>query len=365
MVSAHFSSRDQRGLPVLRRVSRRGVIDTSSSEEQRATEHWNELQKHLRAITSNIRNYEELIEFVERWVLRNLKLWKHCPNHQEAKQTVGQGIADLAENEIAQLEEREKAVCTKWLDISAALKILFRHALDCVPDSFPAGQPHISEQPRTFLRYYHDDSYTYYNDSLGFLCSGWRACLPANSFTELKEKGMLTGQKIRNHCEKAGSPSDWISLCNDASWMLKYVSKSTKGKIAIISVPKLDRMNVLWIRSDLLVQQSGEECYSGRTRNGVQYAWPGHYLVFGWIPAQCIIKTLTMQRFRILCKDNAISEGQYSAMCDGKVQLTHFGGDITVRHPHLLLQSHSDFPSSSQRDTVAGACANLEQLRIV
>ena len=259
MVSAHFTHRDQRGLPVLTLVRRRGGGDSLCSEEISAIERWNEVQRHLRSITSNIRGLEERIEFVEHWVLRNLKRRGHSPIHHEATQTVNQGTDNLLENEIAGLEGRERSTSIKWLEISAAVEVLIRHALSSILDSFPI-QPNPFEQPWTFMRHYHDNSHTQYSGLLGFQGSGWTACEPANSFTELKEKGVLTAQSIRSHCERAKSPSHWISLCDDASWMLKYVSKTIEGNIAIISVPKMDRINVLWDRSDVLVLQTGENC---------------------------------------------------------------------------------------------------------
>jgi hypothetical protein len=83
--------------------------------------------------------------------------------------------------------------------------------------------------------------------------------------------------------------------------MLQYINKkvpSNNCRVAIVSVPKMERLNILWHQSDVLVEQAGGKAYSGRYQDGVQFAWPRHYLVYGWIPAQCVIKTLTLQRFR-------------------------------------------------------------------
>jgi hypothetical protein len=194
------------------------------------------------------------------------------------------------------------------------MQILMRHVLGGIPDTFPV-KPDPFQPPWTFMRCWDDRSHTKYNDSLGFRCSGWTTCKPVNSFTELKNSGILTTQKLKSHCEVKATPSHWISLCDDASWMLRYINKkgpSNNCRVAIVSVPKMERLNILWHQSDVLVEQAGGKAYNGRYQDGVQFAWPRHYLVYGWIPAQCVIKTFTLQRFRQLCKERNIQEGQYS-----------------------------------------------------
>ena len=306
MASAHFRYRGHRGLPILSYVSRKAA-QNPCVQEVIAVARWNEVQKELRSTTSNIRSLEERIEFTERWILRFLR---PSEGHHKCTSAIERSANDLLDNEIATLKAREKSVTTKWLEISAALAILLRHAVYSISDSFPVLQFNPFEKPWTFLRFFQDQSHTQYSEALGFRCSDWRKCIPVSSFTELRERDVLTAQSIRNHCEKDQSPSSWISLCDDASWLLKFTSGYTNGTVAIISVPKMDRLNVLWDRSDLLVQQSGAKCYSGKHPGGVQYAWYGHYLAYGWIPVQCIIKTVTLQHFRVLCKDYDISEGQ-------------------------------------------------------
>jgi hypothetical protein len=193
------------------------------------------------------------------------------------------------------------------------MEILLRHVLSGIPETFPEN-PKAFQLPWTLMRCWDDCSHTEYSDSLGFRCSGWRTCRPASSFMELQKNGILTTQKLQSHCEGKATPSQWISLCDNASWMLKYVNKTRKPagcRIAIVSVPKMERLNILLARSDELVRQAGGNTYSGKHRDGVEYAWPEHYLVYGWIPAQCVIETFTIQDFRQLCKERDIKEGQY------------------------------------------------------
>lgn len=108
--------------------------------------------------------------------------------------------------------------------------------------------------------------------------------------TTLENRGILTVQQLQTHCKGTNDASCWISLCNDASWMLGYINRLPLRIgcwVAIISLPKLDRLNILWDRSDILVRQAGGNYYK-RHEDGVQNVWAGHYLVYGWIPAQCV-----------------------------------------------------------------------------
>lgn len=236
-----------------------------------------------------------------------------------------------------------------------------RHVLSGIPDSFPETQPDIFQQPWTLIRSWDDQSHTEYSDSLGFRCSGWSTCKPANSFPELKNSGILTTQKLKSHCEGKGTPSHWISLCDNASWMLKYVNGKTNCRVAIVSVPKMERLNILWHQSDLLVQQAGGKVYNARHQDGVQFAWPRHCLVYGWIPAQCVIKTFTLQRFRQLCKERNIKEGQWSMSPPGRrTAKTKSKGDIFVKHPHILLQPPPDSLTNSVEDSLANAFESLQ-----
>jgi hypothetical protein len=75
-----------------------------------------------------------------------------------------------------------------------------------IPDTFPVN-PDPFQPPLTFMRCWDDRSYTKYNDSLSFRCSGWTTYKPANSFTELKNSGILTTQKLKSHCEAKATPS--------------------------------------------------------------------------------------------------------------------------------------------------------------
>ena len=101
--------------------------------------------------------------------------------------------------------------------------------------------------------------------------------------------------------------------------MLKYIDEHwpTDGvsadsmSIALISTAKVERMNILFDRSDFLLQRAGGRPYRMTNPDGVKFTWAGHYLVYGWIPVQYIVTNFTLARFRDVCEGRSIRPGQY------------------------------------------------------
>ena len=360
MLSVHSTSRDQYGVPIVRNIVK-VPMGSDSSEEKLAKKHWNEVHQSLRLKTADIRRLEERIEFFKNWSLRYLTPLRHT--FIQVNSTIRSPKDTHLEDELAVLEGRQKSANAKWKEISFAMEILMRNALNEILD-FPLQTPSDPfQQPWTLMRFWHKSSHTAYSDSLGFQCSGWRTCKPADSFTKLKDDGILTTQQLQNHCKGTVSPSHWISLCDDASWMLKYIDKTsstTDGRVAIVSLPKLDRLNIPWGRSDMLVQQAGGKCYSDKHLDDVQYAWNGHYLVYGWIPAQCVIKTFSIQHFQQLCEEHDIKKGQHLTSSLGMwIAKISMKGDLEIRYPHLLLQPPPASTTNFGADLLASALEDI------
>ncbi len=55
-------------------------------------------------------------------------------------------------------------------------------------------------------------------------------------------------------------------------------------------------------------EQLGGNPYSPK-KDSVDYAWAGHYLVYGWISSQCIIKVFTLRQFQDRCQARNILKG--------------------------------------------------------
>lgn len=183
-----------------------------------------------------------------------------------------------------------------------------------IPDIFSReifSNPFLRQN--TFIRIWHKDSYTRYSESLGFLCSDWKNVKPAVSMDHLRKFPMDMQESLSNHLDSRKT-SPWISVADDVGWILTHAHKwrandpNSDCRVAIISVPEMDRLGILWERSDILVESVGMQRHRKRqSSGGVKYAWFEHYLVYGWIPAQCVIRVFPFTQYRRMCDERGIT----------------------------------------------------------
>lgn len=273
---------------------------------------------------------EQAIQFLEKWLLRSSDPASHILDA-----ALGECITPGNDIPIQDVQA-----------VSCAMEVLLRHKLKGIKSPTRATMRlNPFDPPLTLIRIWDDNSHTIYTKSLGFRCGNWKKCQPANDFIELKNKELLNLQRISNHCEDKRSLSDWISFSDNALWILSkrsdsFLSSQRNCRVAIINVASLDKLRIPWQRSDFLVQQLGGNVYSTK-KSGVQYAWPGHYLVYGWVPSQCIIKCFTLEEFQDRCKQRNIVKGNsfiQHSLPDG--YLTKIRTDsafMQVHPPHELL----------------------------
>ena len=77
-----------------------------------------------------------------------------------------------------------------------------------------------------------------------------------------------------------------------------------QGWVDLISRVNLDRLGVLYDPSDELVRWSDGSVARMPDEKGVRFAWPGHYLVYGMVPAACIVNFWTFERFERVCAES-------------------------------------------------------------
>lgn len=269
---------------------------------------WNENQSCLQAITEELRFNLNRVDFLERWGFQRL--------NSTTRQPVIHSLAIPVEIAIRVLRVEHKKSQQKIQDLRTAIKAMLLYSLRDIAEDFASESVRKPfEQPITLMRFWTQNSHCPHDSDFGFQCSGLATCKPAGSFQELLHDG-LDLRHIRTHCENQPSAAThWISFSDDASWILKKVNRlaNPTTQVAIISVRKLDRLKIWWQRSDLLVQQMGGKCWSELYHpDGIQYAWHSHYLVYGWIPAECIIATFDLASFRRECEQRNIKEGLYA-----------------------------------------------------
>lgn len=75
----------------------------------------------------------------------------------------------------------------------------------------------------------------------------------------------------------------------------------------MVSVERLERCNIPWGRSNDLVMLTGGKTYSDKHADGVECAFSWQILVYGCVPAYCLVAKFTIQRF-VSFAGNEISE---------------------------------------------------------
>ena len=323
MLSDHSKKRDEHGLPIVKRTRRNwiGVNGVGGSMDgRRKTDTWNAEHRHLRYLIKEARNPIEAILFMQRWVMPHLHLHDYPATRSLARAVIHSSNDMSIQEEIDLLNQIAKAATTRREELAGASAVLLEHAVSDISDKLSPRTPieSLYHPPQGLLRVWGAKSHTKYDEQLGFRCSSWTECGPASTLKELEQRGILSASSLKSHCENEPRASGWISLSGETSWTLKYIDKHwpTDGvlddsmNIALISTAKMERMNLLFDRSDFLLHSAGGRPYGTTNPDGVKFTWPSHYLVYGWIPVQCIVTTFTLAQFREICEGRNIRSGQ-------------------------------------------------------
>ena len=305
MLLDHATSRDRHRVPLVAKAEGLRLVDQEHNEEtEREINICNAEHHSLYSLTTDIVGILQQQEFA-----------KCCIRKFASHNPVG---ASLPLEEDTALESERISLETKRKnahEFVEASEVILRHVVSDISDSFPSK---LKESPRnfplTFIRMWNNESHTKHTQ-YGFRCSAWEICLPARNFDELGRKGYMTFENIKDYCHGTAKPLCWISLCDNVSWILKHSQKwkssenNRNWRVAIISVPKMERLEVLWQQSKTLVTQLRSKNYNDGESDFVRYAWGRHYLAYGWIPAQCIVATFDFKHFEELCVERNIGPG--------------------------------------------------------
>lgn len=277
---------------------------------------WNGHHRRLIEVTSTLRAQIRAIEFLERWLMpagfgRRTRVVRRGDQSDS--------LSINAEDEIALLQDcsdGNEGVLGILLDVQRAHA---RYMMGLHPPPLPLPEARLDplREPQMLLRAFSlDRSHTYYCQELGFRSSGYWKCPPAAHFDELIRVEVLTERSLRVHCEGILEPSNWISMANDPKWLLNLLNQDDQDqdeqrRVAFVSTAKLNRLAVLYDRSDTLARRANIPTYSWTDETGVRFTWSGHWLAHAWIPAQCIERVVTLQRFRELCHEYSVTGSKY------------------------------------------------------
>lgn len=318
MLSNHSEVRDEHGLPIVRRFRPRFKELGDSIEKRRKIDTWIAEHNQLRCFTEKARNPINEILFIERW-MQHLHLHNYPATRSLARVVINSSNDKSIQQEVDHLEKIARAATARREELARASAILLEHAVSDILDKLSPRTliDNLFCPPQGLLRFWGPESHTKYDEQLGFRCSSWTTCKSTSDFGEMKTQDILSITSLKSHCENQHRTSDWISLSGEASWMLKYIKKhglnngspTDNTRIALISTAKLEKLGLLFDRSDFLLRSAEGRQYGAGNQDGVKFTWASHYLVYGWIPAQCIVTTFTLAKFRSVCEDCNIGPG--------------------------------------------------------
>jgi hypothetical protein len=312
MLTNWARERDQYGVPIVEGSWQRFEGDDISDEDAKRKL---ECEEKLKRACETARSQIEAIAFTLTWLMPHLNLHGYPPTRSLAGAVIDSNNDKSVEAEINLLNEIKHDALAYEAVLAHPSTAFLEHAVSGISDKLSresSGRP-----PQGQLRIWGPTSHTEYDERFGFRCSAWRKCRPATDFEELRRRGEVSVEKLQSHCQERPRPSNWISLSGKGTWTLKQINEkypdgsvSTRGmRVALVSTAKMERLGVLFDRSDMLVKTAGGKLYRAKTLEGVKFAWPIHYLAYGWIPVQCIVKTFTLTEFRKACTDRNIRPG--------------------------------------------------------
>jgi len=291
---AHAHKRDHVGVPIpCKIIVWRRPSDDESKRSRLAS--WGDDHKRLMAAACD-RDLTPALEqhrFVAAW-------FQEDQNDCFTMVAKDIGSETSVEDEIASINERKRQAACRLRQCNESMRSRVADISDMIP---PQDNTPPSDRPIILLRMWKEDSHTIYSSLRGFQCSDWKNITLAPSLDELVTHEDQTRQSLETHLDTK-QPSRWISVSDSVKWIREHGPQwgskyyGSNCQVAVISISKLDCLAILWERSDQLVHSLGMK--------GVKYAWPDHYLVYGWIPAQCIIRTLPFGDFLSMYEEQGI-----------------------------------------------------------
>lgn len=264
----HCTWRNRFGIPV---VCNKRKIEVNFKDEghNKSAQAWNAVYGVLRQATLRAASYTDRIKFIEDWLLPSK--WK-----RDTATSISEEPGRSVKEEIHHLAELMVYLHRMLHDLEIGLTRCCDYGVSFVKEpSTPRTIDNPFEflhRPRIFLRRWGPDSQVNLDQTYGFLAGNWRSLEPASTFEELMDRGGLTIRDLKYHCEGISVATPWISMIDDPVWMLKDTNKkypldSSKSggiRVSAISVARLNRLNVLFNRSNELVQQAGGRRWNGK-----------------------------------------------------------------------------------------------------
>ena len=169
-----------------------------------------------------------------------------------------------------------------------------------------------SNTPELLYRAFKGGCHGRHGQDLGFRSSNQPLTSPSYHNGTLLDSSLVDRDALRNQCE-GGQPSGLIALSDSPSRILRIIggwgSRDSNGDmIAVISVPKLLRMGVLFNRTTTLAKSLGMDLQTACRPTGLQYANSNYWVAYRWIPAESIEFYISEPFLQKACDSHGISE---------------------------------------------------------
>lgn len=198
--------------------------------------------------------------------------------------------------------------------LARAIKLLLRTLepqLDNLIASLSISQPEAVE-PEIAYRWNNPRGGTAYHNSLGFCCGQWK--FDYNS--ESKTRSFDDIEAIKDHLKSRKICSPLISVTHIPGQMLEilkttggHAAQDPNSKVYILDLRKLKLLSPgMKTTKNLTIKVPSEEYYHyERNQAGLKGISSHHWLVPQWIPACCILGSVTVESFRTILSDNDIN----------------------------------------------------------
>jgi len=149
------------------------------------------------------------------------------------------------------------------------------------------------EEPRLLYRVTHGSSYTFFDADIGFCCPRW---------LQERDFGEPSRQDFINHMEGEPFASPYISLTESPTRALRFGKGMASAKVFIIDAVRLRAAKIHTERTTVL---------ASRYATKPQYTTKSYWLAWFWVPADCLVKSVSFDEFQEVCKENNISNGMF------------------------------------------------------
>lgn len=176
--------------------------------------------------------------------------------------------------------------------------------------SLNISPPKISAEPGVAYRWDNPGGGTGYHPDIGFWCGQWKF----EQEPGFEPRGFDNIEALKDHLRGVEIASPWISITHIPGQMLEILDRKSRNdahQVHIIDFRKLKLLNPhMKTTRDLAM---GVERFHSKTNPGGPKAISyHHWLAQQWIPACCILGSLTVKAFRRILLENEIRNSKPS-----------------------------------------------------